>query len=310
MYWAINDGIIDPLTNEGPQTESNWTDEKLSTPPVVIENEPWPGARSWDATDMRYRMLSATYTVEDINQYGTIEMWIKPRSIASGRNLYMWNNEAGMIQFQATGQLETRVSFGATALADPGAWTASTAYVVGDRVRAVLDNSRMAECTVAGTSGASEPTWPTNFTTVADNTVTWQDCGPRSEFNEVGPGPRGGDADPGSLWTGTTISTNLWYHVVCIRRANGNLAMYINGSKAYELDVQKGSGNIGTEGVPIPYQVDTVSFTAGTTRWLGDNSFEEDEYRGAISKFAIYQLQELTDAEILAHYNKGVELGA
>jgi hypothetical protein len=54
------------------------------------------------------------------------------------------------------------------------AWAATTAYDVGD---AILDTSRIYVCTVAGTSGGTEPTWPTDGTTVTDGTVTWKDTG-------------------------------------------------------------------------------------------------------------------------------------
>jgi hypothetical protein len=62
------------------------------------------------------------------------------------------------------------------------AWTASTAYVVGNIVRSTtLTNApgtgNYYQCTVAGTSGASAPTWTTTGTTVSDNGITWQDIG-------------------------------------------------------------------------------------------------------------------------------------
>ena len=54
------------------------------------------------------------------------------------------------------------------------AWTASTAYAVGDRVEPSVANGLIYECTVAGTSGTAEPTWPTTEgATVVDGTVTW-----------------------------------------------------------------------------------------------------------------------------------------
>lgn len=58
-------------------------------------------------------------------------------------------------------------------------WVASTAYVVGDRVVATTAatatrQSRVFECTTAGTSGTTEPLWNVNVGgTQADNTVTW-----------------------------------------------------------------------------------------------------------------------------------------
>jgi hypothetical protein len=57
------------------------------------------------------------------------------------------------------------------------AWTASTAYALGDIVvpTAGLENGFRYECTVAGTSHATtEPTWPiVEGATVVDNTATW-----------------------------------------------------------------------------------------------------------------------------------------
>ena len=56
------------------------------------------------------------------------------------------------------------------------AWAASTAFSVGDVRRATSSqNSGLVfECTTAGTSGSSEPTWPTDIGgTLTDNTVVW-----------------------------------------------------------------------------------------------------------------------------------------
>jgi len=53
-------------------------------------------------------------------------------------------------------------------------WTASTAYVLNDKVFPTdpATSPYYYECTTAGTSDASEPTWPTSGT-VNDNTVVW-----------------------------------------------------------------------------------------------------------------------------------------
>lgn len=57
------------------------------------------------------------------------------------------------------------------------AWAASTAYAAGAFVRptSVTDTNELVfECTTAGTSAATEPTWPTaDAGTVTDGTVTW-----------------------------------------------------------------------------------------------------------------------------------------
>ena len=56
------------------------------------------------------------------------------------------------------------------------AWAASTAFAVGNVRRATTSqNSGLVfECTTAGTSGSSEPAWPTDIgSTITDNTVVW-----------------------------------------------------------------------------------------------------------------------------------------
>lgn len=59
-------------------------------------------------------------------------------------------------------------------LDDPGAWAATTAYSLGNFRRPTTVNGFRYEVTTAGTSGGSEPTWPTTpGNTVVDGTVTW-----------------------------------------------------------------------------------------------------------------------------------------
>lgn len=56
------------------------------------------------------------------------------------------------------------------------AWTASTAYSVGDIVRAtsVQVTGLVFRCTVAGTSASTQPAWPTDIgSTITDGGVTW-----------------------------------------------------------------------------------------------------------------------------------------
>jgi len=61
--------------------------------------------------------------------------------------------------------------------ADATAWQATTAYILDDYAVPTVANGHFYKVTVAGTSGASEPTWPTDGSTVVDGTVTWQDQG-------------------------------------------------------------------------------------------------------------------------------------
>ena len=54
-------------------------------------------------------------------------------------------------------------------------WAAATAKVVGNEVIPNTVNNYTYRCTIAGTTGASEPTWPTTIgLTVTDGGVTWE----------------------------------------------------------------------------------------------------------------------------------------
>ena len=58
---------------------------------------------------------------------------------------------------------------------NPVTWTATTAYTVGQRVAPTKYNGYTYEVTIAGTSGASEPSWPTVVNnTVVNGTVTFK----------------------------------------------------------------------------------------------------------------------------------------
>ena len=66
------------------------------------------------------------------------------------------------------------------------AWAASTAFSVGDIRRATTDQASglFFRCTTAGTSGSSEPSWPTDIgSTVTDNTCVW--TGIASAYEEL-----------------------------------------------------------------------------------------------------------------------------
>ena len=56
----------------------------------------------------------------------------------------------------------------------PKTWSSSTAFVVGQRVNPTTYNGFTYECVTSGTTGGSQPTWPTTInSTVADGGVTW-----------------------------------------------------------------------------------------------------------------------------------------
>lgn len=57
------------------------------------------------------------------------------------------------------------------------AWSASQAAALGDLAVPTTSNGHMYQCTTAGTTGATQPTWPTGGGTVTDGTVVWTDLG-------------------------------------------------------------------------------------------------------------------------------------
>lgn len=61
-------------------------------------------------------------------------------------------------------------------------WNPSTAYVSGTSASLVVanvDNGHYYRCTTSGTSGTTEPIWPTNGGTVSDGGAVWTDKGAR-----------------------------------------------------------------------------------------------------------------------------------
>lgn len=62
-------------------------------------------------------------------------------------------------------------------------WTASTAYVVGDKIIPTVSNGRLYICIIAGTADTVEPEWPDYVTQpyygIGDGqNLVWQDIGP------------------------------------------------------------------------------------------------------------------------------------
>jgi len=66
-------------------------------------------------------------------------------------------------------------------------WVLSTAYSLGKLIEPITPNTYVYECTTAGTSSGSEPTFPTSAIgdTVTDGTVVWTMVGKRHEISEI-----------------------------------------------------------------------------------------------------------------------------
>lgn len=56
-------------------------------------------------------------------------------------------------------------------------WAAETAYARGDIVEPGTPNNHLYAAETPGTSGSTEPTWPTDGSAVTDDGVTWRDLG-------------------------------------------------------------------------------------------------------------------------------------
>lgn len=90
-------------------------------------------------------------------------------------------------------------------------WAASTAQSVGDIRVPTADNGRRYICTVAGTTGTTEPTWPVlSGNTVVDGGVTWQEFGGALCNRENWAGLSGAEIAAGNGYTtGGAILTGL-----------------------------------------------------------------------------------------------------
>lgn len=84
---------------------------------------------------------------------------------------------------------------------DATAWAASTAYSLGDLRKPTTENGYIYKCTSAGTSGTTEPTWPTTIdTTVVDSGATWTCWSENVSESEITPGN-------GYIANGATMTT-------------------------------------------------------------------------------------------------------
>lgn len=110
----------------------------------------------------------------------TYRVW-KSRGTGSGANAFGQDYFLAFRYQTAAGGLDLRVvAFEAFTPSDPPAWTASTAYSVGAFVKPTntAANPYLFEATTAGTSGATEPTWPTSLgATVTSGTAVFTNRG-------------------------------------------------------------------------------------------------------------------------------------
>lgn len=129
---------------------------------------------------MEFNLKAAGEASQDALVKGIIETVLKDSPVLQmlpfipieGNTLTYWQERAvaGLAAWRHPGETWTDV----TDFTKYAEWAASTAYVLGDLVRPTTWAGFIYECTTAGTSGVSEPSWPkTPGQTVIDNTAVW-----------------------------------------------------------------------------------------------------------------------------------------
>ena len=118
------------------------------------------------------------------------------------------------------------------------AWTASTAITLNEYRRPTVANGRRYYASVAGTTGGSEPTWPTTAGgTVVDGGVTWTENGLDGASNFVlQECPNTADEYISTIVdTGIVAATNTWYNVVMTYVSGATWNFTINGTNVGNL---------------------------------------------------------------------------
>ncbi len=120
-------------------------------------------------------------------------------------------------------------------------WDNATAYIEGDKIQPVSGNTFVYRCTTAGTSGGSEPTWPTSGfgTTVVDNTAVWElyaDHHPATEIKLALTSLALGSATGGAaLNIATTVDGGTSNKVTVYVRVTNSIDMITNSTGNAEI---------------------------------------------------------------------------
>lgn len=142
------------------------------------------------------------------------------------------------------------------------AWTATNAITLNEFRRPTVANGRRYYASVAGTTGGSEPTWPTaSGGTVVDGTVTWTENGVDGNTNILLQDcPNTTDETTSTFVnTGIVAAANTWYEVIISFVSGRTWAFYINGVFVGNLTMS--SANSGSTMNPT-YAIETSTASA------------------------------------------------
>jgi hypothetical protein len=152
-------------------------------------------------------------------------------------------------------------------LPSQAAWAATTSYAVGYNARPVLANGLKYICTTAGTSGSTQPTFPTTIgATVVDGTVTWTCAGADGneshlfEFFVAGANPL---VDITVINSTVSMSASVRvYYSLSIRTSATGIHFSVNGEPEVEIPT-----TATINGVPAFIGRNDTSGVAATNLW-------------------------------------------
>jgi hypothetical protein len=172
-------------SDDSPCGEQWWLDMRHG-PPQDSDSAAWFGPMTYKVP--KSSITSPTMLMTDTTVTGTWTMAVDERSdteqalVGMARTMLPVQGGAypgeGIVQVQYDMPGPGTRDLPCFMLPDGPKWLSGDSYGSGDIIVPTVANGHYYKNTAAdGTAGGSEPTWPTNGTSVADGSVTWEDQG-------------------------------------------------------------------------------------------------------------------------------------